>query len=188
MRRGAACSPKPYILHAGKVADIQSTTCLMSSDEPAYEARIGISTSSSDRPATQKIIPPPTYMIQPWRDDGAPITSPKVQHDRAEAEPASVAAGRHVREDRPDVSFVRTPGEPVRHDQHVLAVPDRVGGGGRGDVDRDYACRSSVSRRTLCGGMGSYAPPSGSSKNFLKWSKVKHSSDDDDALRANNGR
>ena len=40
---GGACSPKPYILHAGKVADIQSTTCLMSSDEPAYEARIGIS-------------------------------------------------------------------------------------------------------------------------------------------------
>ena len=40
---GGTCSPKPYILHAGKVADIQSTTCLMSSDEPAYEARIGIS-------------------------------------------------------------------------------------------------------------------------------------------------
>lgn len=118
----------------------------MSSDEPAFEIRMDI-VSSSDRPAT-KITPPATYMIQPWRDDRAPVASSKVQDDRAEAQSASFSTDRHLREDRPDVRFVRTPGEPVCHDQYVLAVSDRVGGEGWGNVDCDYAYRNLVSRRT----------------------------------------
>ena len=63
-----------------------------------------------------------TYMVKPRGNDRGAVASTKVEHDGTEAE----AARCHPRKDRPDVRLVRAASEPVRDEEDVLPLRDRL--------------------------------------------------------------
>ena len=60
-----------------------------------------------------------TYMVKPRGNDRGAVASTKVEHDGTEAEAAP-------RKDRPDVRLVRAASEPVRDEEDVLPLRDRL--------------------------------------------------------------